>query len=95
VDEQVVSRTVEGARLVVRSARVGQLRVLLLAEEDVRVERLTPRQREILRNVADGLTDAQIGERLGIAAATVNKHLESIYARLDVHKRTAAAALLR
>jgi DNA-binding CsgD family transcriptional regulator len=95
VEEPVVARTVDGARLVVRIARVGQLRVLLLAEADVRVERLTPRQREILRSVADGLTDAQIGERLGIAAATVNKHLESIYARLDVHKRTAAAALLR
>jgi len=37
----------------------------------------------------------QIGERLGIASATVNKHLESIYERLDVHTRTAAAAAVR
>ena len=37
----------------------------------------------------------QIGERLGIASATANKHLESIYDRLDVHTKTAAAAAVR
>ncbi len=67
--------------------------MLLLGEEDDRVEQLTPRQREILAGAAEGLTDAQIAERLGITAATVNKHLEAVYERLDVHNRTAAAAL--
>jgi len=84
-----------GKRLTVRTARVDGLRVLLLGEDDDRIERLTSRQREILGCVAAGLTDAQIGERLGIAAATVNKHLEAIYDRLEVHNRTAAAALHR
>ena len=41
-----------------------------------------------------GLTDAQIGDRLGISPATVAKHLEAIYDRLEVHNRTAAARLL-
>ena len=84
-----------GGRLTVRTARVDELVVLLLGEQDARVERLTPRQREILALVAEGMTDAQIGERLGIAAATVKKHLEAVYERLDVHNRTAAAALHR
>jgi DNA-binding NarL/FixJ family response regulator len=82
-----------GGRLTVRTARVDGLVVLLLGEDDGRVERLTSRQREVLALVAEGLTDPQIGERLGIAAATVSKHLEAVYERLDVHSRTAAAAL--
>ena len=94
LDGTVVGRA-PGGRLSVRAARVEGLVVLLLGEQDDRVERLTPRQREILAGVAEGLTDVQIGERLGIAAATVNKHLEAVYERLDVHTRTAAAALYR
>lgn len=92
--DTIVART-DSSRLTVRVARVDRLVVLLLGEDDDRVERLTPRQREILAGVADGLTDAEIGERLGIAAATVSKHLEAVYERLEVHKRTAAAALYR
>jgi DNA-binding CsgD family transcriptional regulator len=92
--ESVVGR-VPGGRLTVRTARVGGLIVLLLGEDDARVERLTARQHEILALAAEGLTDAQIGERLRIAAATVNKHLEAVYERLEVHNRTAAAARYR
>lgn len=82
-------------RLTIRPARVGDLVVLLLAEEDLRAQRLTPRQREVLSGVATGLTDAEIAEHLGVARATVSKHLEAIYERLEVHNRTSAAALLR
>lgn len=82
-------------RLTIRTARAGDLVVLLLAEEDERTERLTPRQREVLAGVAAGLTDAEIAESLGVARATVGKHLEAIYERLGVHNRTSAAALLR
>jgi DNA-binding CsgD family transcriptional regulator len=85
----------DAGRLTIRTARVGDLVVLLLAEEDARSERLTPRQREVLDGVAAGLTDAEIAETLGVARATVGKHLEAIYERLDVHNRTSAAALLR
>jgi DNA-binding NarL/FixJ family response regulator len=51
---------------------------------------LTPRQRELLHLVADGYTNAQIGRRLGLSEATVRKHLENIFARLQVANRTAA-----
>lgn len=54
----------------------------------------TARQREILALVADGLTDAQIGRRLGLSAATVSKHLTRSYARLGVPNRAAAARLV-
>jgi DNA-binding CsgD family transcriptional regulator len=51
---------------------------------------LTRRQRELLHLVADGYTNAQIGRRLGLAEGTVRKHLENIFARLQVSSRTAA-----
>jgi DNA-binding CsgD family transcriptional regulator len=52
--------------------------------------RLTSRHRELLRLVAAGHTNAQIGRRLGVTEKTVGKHLENIYARLGVSSRTAA-----
>jgi DNA-binding CsgD family transcriptional regulator len=51
---------------------------------------LTRRQQELLHLVADGYTNAQIGRRLGLAEGTVRKHLENIFARLQVSNRTAA-----
>jgi DNA-binding CsgD family transcriptional regulator len=81
-------------RLTIRAARSAGLLVMLLGEEDMRIDRLTPRQRTILEHVARGETDAQIASAIGIASATVNKHLEQVYRRLGVHTRTAAVALL-
>jgi hypothetical protein len=44
----------------------------------------------LLRLVAGGYTNSQIGSRLGISEGTVRKHLENIYGRLQVSSRTAA-----
>ena len=82
-----------GHRLTLRAARVGDLIVLLLGEEDRRLQRLTPRQRTILERLARGETDAEIAIALGIATRTVNTHLTAIYERLGVHTRTAAASV--
>ena len=51
---------------------------------------LTPRQLQLLRLVADGLTNAQIARRLGLSEGTVRTHLENIFSRLQVTSRTAA-----
>jgi DNA-binding CsgD family transcriptional regulator len=56
---------------------------------------LTARQEQVLRLVADGLTDAAIGHRLGCSPRTVDKHLEHVYRRLGVSCRTAAIAAAR
>jgi DNA-binding CsgD family transcriptional regulator len=52
--------------------------------------RLTRRQWELLRLVADGYTNSQIATRLGISDGTVRKHLENTYDRLQASSRTAA-----
>ncbi|MEZ4707809.1 MAG: LuxR C-terminal-related transcriptional regulator [Caldilineaceae bacterium] len=52
---------------------------------------LTRREREVLRLVTQGLTDAQIAESLVISPHTVHTHLSTIYSKLGVSSRTAAA----
>ena len=53
---------------------------------------LTPRQWELLRLVACGRSNAEIALELVVTKDTVRKHLENIFARLDVTTRTAAIA---
>jgi DNA-binding CsgD family transcriptional regulator len=53
---------------------------------------LTRREREVVDLVASGATNAQVAATLGIAPATVRKHLEHAYEKLDVSTRTAAVA---
>jgi DNA-binding CsgD family transcriptional regulator len=53
---------------------------------------LTPRETEILRMVAAGHSNQQIAQHLVVTVATVKKHLEHIYRKLDVGSRTAAVA---
>ena len=51
---------------------------------------LTPREIEVLRLVALGMTDAEVASRLFISPRTVSQHLRSVYGKLDVSSRSAA-----
>ena len=51
---------------------------------------LTSREVEVLGLVAEGLTDAQVANRLFLSPRTVQRHLNSIYHKLGVNSRTAA-----
>jgi DNA-binding CsgD family transcriptional regulator len=53
---------------------------------------LTKREREVLFWLARGKSNSEIAAILGIAPATVGKHLEHIYPKLGVENRTAAAS---
>jgi DNA-binding CsgD family transcriptional regulator len=53
---------------------------------------LTIRQWELMRLVAAGHSNSEIARQLYLSAHTVRKHLENIYARLEVNTRTAAVA---
>jgi DNA-binding CsgD family transcriptional regulator/tetratricopeptide (TPR) repeat protein len=51
---------------------------------------LSPREVEVLRLVAEGLTNAQVAQRLFLSPRTVQRHLNSIYHKLGVSSRTVA-----
>jgi DNA-binding CsgD family transcriptional regulator len=53
-------------------------------------DRLTAREVEVLRLVAQGLSDAQIADKLVISPRTVNTHLSSIYNKIQVSSRSGA-----
>lgn len=52
---------------------------------------LTGRERDVLRRIAEGLTDKQIAARLLVAPGTVRIHLRSVYRKLGIHNRAQAA----
>jgi NarL family two-component system response regulator LiaR len=54
---------------------------------------LTAREREVLKLMADGMTNADIAERLVIGVATVKTHVSSIIAKLGVSTRTEATSI--
>jgi len=77
-DRRVFLQTVEEAR---RAAAAGS-----------ELDCLTRREREVLELLAQGLTNKEIAAVLFITTNTVKRHLKAIFAKLDVHTRSAAAA---
>lgn len=51
------------------------------------VRSCTPREREVLALLLQGMTNKQIAQSLGIAEDTVKKHLQHVYRKLEVHRR--------
>jgi DNA-binding NarL/FixJ family response regulator len=54
---------------------------------------LTPRERDVLRLLAQGKSDREIAEALFIGTRTVETHVSNLIAKLGVHNRTEAATL--
>jgi DNA-binding NarL/FixJ family response regulator len=54
--------------------------------------RLTPHERTVLELIGQGLTNRQIGERLLIAEKTVKNYVSTLFRKLGLEQRTAAAA---
>jgi len=78
-------RCLDGRRLTIEHSNGA-----LLLEERREEVRLTAREREVLSWVARGKTNVEIAELLWLAPSTVRKHLENVYAKLNVSSRTAA-----
>ena len=53
---------------------------------------LTPRQRDILRLMAEGLVKKEIADALHISATTVSTHMQRVYEKLHVTTNTGAVA---
>jgi DNA-binding NarL/FixJ family response regulator len=86
--ENVIDRQ-EGERL----ARLLHHRRRQEATERQRVNRLTPRQTEILQMMAEGIPDPDIAERLNLSRYTLRTHMQNILTRLSVHTKVQALAV--
>jgi two-component system nitrate/nitrite response regulator NarL len=71
-----------------QSALAGELR--LRASSDG--PRLSEREAEILRLLAEGLSSGEIADELGVSVTTVKSHLRNLYEKLEVSDRAAAVA---
>jgi DNA-binding NarL/FixJ family response regulator len=83
----------------IHAAAAGQVRLshaaaVRLAEEiraQASMERLTERETAVLRLIARGLANKEIGRSLGIGEETVKTHVSSVLSKLGVQSRTQAA----
>jgi DNA-binding CsgD family transcriptional regulator len=71
-------------------ARVAATEQRLVTTRPARPFGLSPRELDVLRLVAQGLTDNEVAEQLFLARRTVNTHLTSIYTKLGVNSRAGA-----
>lgn len=53
---------------------------------------LTPSERKVLELIGDGLSNREIGEKLGVAEKTVKNHITSLLAKMGLQRRTQVAA---
>ena len=56
---------------------------------------LTPRQMDVLRHLAEGMTNAEIADRLFVSSRTVDHHVSAILGKLGANTRSAAVAAAR
>jgi DNA-binding NarL/FixJ family response regulator len=64
-------------------------------QEDGEIAQLSPREREILELLAQGLLLKEISQHFGVSHATVQTHIGRIYKKLHVHSRAQAVARLK
>lgn len=86
---------VAGGSCAIQCEQVGEEVVVVLKPAQSlrgRASQLTPRERQTLALVAEGLTRAEIAERLGLQQSTVRTHLEHARARFDAHTLAEAVA---
>ncbi len=73
----------EAAETLVRSA----------SQSENRIPELTPRERQVLELMAEGLNNSQIAERLVVSRSTIKYHVSNILSKLGVTSRAEAIAL--
>ncbi len=64
-------------------------------EEDNNMNQLTPREKDVLRELASGLSNLEIGEQLYISENTVKKHVSNILSKLNLSHRTQIVLLAK
>ena len=75
-----------------RAASQVMARLQEAASRPDQLARLTPHERSVLELIGEGLTNKQIGERLFLGEKTVKNYISSLFRKLGLKQRTAAAA---
>ena len=91
-DKALVTPAV-AARLIARISELTE-KLAELGVDPTDYEELTPREREILELIAQGMTNQEIADHLVIELGTVKNHVHSILDKLNVHSRKDAALYL-
>ncbi|MFF3612050.1 response regulator [Streptomyces sp. NPDC002580] len=92
-------RTVASGQSMLDPATTARLMRSLRAEPTdgpavpAEIASLSPREREILSLIGDGLTNREIGQKLYLSEKTVKNHISRLLAKLGVHRRVQAAVL--
>lgn len=69
----------------------GLLEVLIRKETDDPLEKLTPKEKEVLASLGEGLSNSSTAKKLMISEFTVKKHVSNIFQKLNLNDRTQAA----
>lgn len=93
-------KTVRGAEITEVIHAVAAGRVLLdertvtrrRADHDDPTANLTPSERKVLDLIGDGLSNREIGDKLGVAEKTVKNHITSVLSKMGMQRRTQVAA---
>lgn len=89
---EAVRRTERGERIISPSIAMQLAGTWRQEPRDAGASALSPRELEVLQLLAEGLTNEQVGDRLGLSARTVKTHVQNLLVKLDVPDRTGAVA---
>jgi two-component system nitrate/nitrite response regulator NarL len=92
---EAVRRLAAGEQLLSQQEVIEALRLIGRERESTRearfaIDKLTPREREVLRALAEGLSDKEIAQRLHLGVGTVYSHVANILSKLEVSSRLQA-----
>src|SRR5215218_772368 len=92
---EAVRSLAAGEQLLSQQEVIEALRVIVRERESHREaqalsEQLTPREREVLQSLAEGLSDKEIAQRLHVGVGTVHSHITNILSKLEVSSRLQA-----
>ncbi|MBI2982941.1 MAG: response regulator transcription factor [Chloroflexi bacterium] len=87
---EAIRHAAAGETLINASTLARVLKRRTHADQDDATPRLTDRELEVLRAMAEGLDTAAIGRRLGVTGATTRTYIQNILRKLDAHSRLQA-----
>lgn len=92
---EAVRRLAAGEQLLSQEEIIEALRYLVREREihreaQLAIDKLTPREREVLKALAEGLSDKEIARQFHVGVGTVHSHVASILSKLEVSSRLQA-----